>query len=87
MNVDSYTGSSPAKQNFYTGKDPGYEATFKDNFFGGGGGSNGWAYFGMLYNLATIRGVAIFLRVGIFMRDYLRTIPTLNYTVHRYDCQ
>ena len=41
------------------------------------------AYFGMLYNFATLRGVAIFLRVGIF---YLRTKPTLNYTVDRYDC-
>ena len=61
----------------------------KITFFGwggGGGGSNGWAYFGMLYNFATIRGVAIVLRVGIFLRDYLRTIPTLNYTVDRYDC-
>ena len=47
---------------------------------------NGWAYFGMLYNFATVRGVAIFLRVGIFLRDYLRTKPTLNYTVDRYDC-
>ena len=48
-----------------------------------GGGSNGWAYFGLLYNFATVREVAIFLRVGIF---YLRTKPTLNYTVDRYDC-
>ena len=39
-----------------------------------------------IYNFATIRGVAIFLRVATFLRDYLRTIPTLNYTVDRYDC-
>ena len=35
-------------------------------------------YFGMLYNnFAPIRGVVVFC---------LRAIPTLHYTVDRYDC-
>ena len=43
--------------------------------------------FGILYNnFAPIKEVVVCLSVGILLRDYLRNIPALHYTIDRYDC-